>query len=86
MAAAVTLAALSRLLFHRPRQAAALTRRLPAPLLAGALQHAQFAFGTDGDGEPTALTWSRDAERRLGPRRRQQRQLLDLLGEVLADA
>jgi hypothetical protein len=83
--AAVVLAALSRLWLNLPRQATALTRRLPAPLLAGALQHARFALSADGDGEPQALTWSQDAQRRLGSRRRQERQLLSILEEVLAD-
>jgi hypothetical protein len=83
--AAVTLAALCRLWFNRPRQATALTHRLPAPLLAGALQHARFALSTDGTGEPQALTWSQDAHHRLGSRRRQERQLLDILDEVLAN-
>jgi hypothetical protein len=84
--AAVTLAALCRLAYHRPRQAQALARRLPSSLLAGALQHARFVFSDKGTGEPAMLTWSPAGQRRLGTRHGQERQLLRIVGELLADA
>ncbi|GAA4449434.1 hypothetical protein [Phytohabitans houttuyneae] len=84
--AAVTLAALCRLAFHRPRQAESLARQLPPSLLAGALQHARFVFSDEGTGEPVMLTWSPARQRRLGTRRSQERELLGIVRELLADA
>jgi hypothetical protein len=83
--AAVTLAALARLAFHRPSQAYKLAATLPSPLVAGALQHARFVFSSEGSGEPTVLTWGNRPERALGPRRDQERELMDIVAGVLAD-
>jgi hypothetical protein len=83
--AAVTLAALLRLAANHPAQARALLRRLPPPLLAGALQHARFALVDAGPAEPVAQTWGPQAVRALGPRGRQEGELTDILTGVLAD-
>ncbi|WP_345006653.1 hypothetical protein [Dactylosporangium siamense] len=81
---AVVLAALVRLAMHRPAQAEAFVGRLPAPLLGGALQQARFSLRASTPAEPVASMWTVSARRLLPPRPEQERELLSIVGEVLA--
>lgn len=81
---AVVLAALIRLAMHRPPQAEAFLRRLPPPLLGGALQQARFTLRAFTAAEPVASIWTASARRLLPSRPDQERELMNIVTEVLA--
>lgn len=82
--AATTLAVIMRLWHNNTREATSLISSLPTPLISGALQQARFVFKTDRHGQPKVLTWGRDAEKILGPRVEQEKELLKIMGGVLS--
>lgn len=81
--AATTLAALIRLQLHHPAEATRFVPALPEPLVAGALQLARFSLTTSGTGMPVMLAWSSRDAAQLGRREAQDRELIEIVREVL---